>query len=75
MRINHKRKFDNFNTAEISECAELWVKNEKARYILKRWLNDGAPFERIAEELDLSVGYCKELAYEYEMTLYEHLGL
>lgn len=75
MRNNHKKKFDGFNTADISSTADLWVKNEKARYILKRWLNDSVSFEKIAEELDISARYCQELAYQYEMALYEHLGL
>lgn len=44
-----------YKNKEISEIIDENVHSERDRYILKRKLIDGITFERLAEDVDMSV--------------------
>lgn len=63
-----KDKYGIFNKVSNSELNKLfteWVKNEKARKLLRRHFIDGITFERLAEEMGMSTQWVKQIVYRY----------
>ena len=63
-----KTKYKDFEKVANSELNKLiteWVKNEKARKMLRRHFIDGITFERLAEEMGLSTQWVKQTVYKY----------
>lgn len=50
-----------------------WVNDEQARYSIIRNFLDNVPYERIAEELDISRGTVFNKITKYSKILFEHI--
>lgn len=64
------------NGLSRSQWVELiheWVHDEVNRAILTRTLLDGVSYERVAEELDLSVEATKKRAYKAQTLLFKRI--
>jgi DNA invertase Pin-like site-specific DNA recombinase len=55
------------------EQIKRWIFDEQARYALIRSLLDGVPYERIAEELNLSRTTVYKKITEYSEKLFKHI--
>lgn len=75
MNTDSREKYKYINNKLISNTIDEWIKGEKTRHILKRWIIDQATFESIAKEVDRSPNYCQRLASDNEWIIYEHLNL
>ena len=75
MNSDSRDKYKYINNKLIADTIDTWIKGEKTRHILKRWIIDQATFETIADEVDRSSNYCQKLAKENEWIVYEHLNL
>lgn len=62
-----------YTNSQIRAIIEEWIHSERDRAILYRRLVDGIPFERLAEEFDLSTRYVKTIVYKHEQTIFAHL--
>lgn len=63
-----KDKYKDFKyipTSELEKLIKEWVKCERARKLMRRHFIDNVPFERIAEECDISTQRAKSIVYEY----------
>lgn len=61
---------------ELQTAIDEWIigrNGERDRAILRRRLIDGIPFEKLAEEFDLSVRYTKEIVYKRVDYMFKHL--
>lgn len=71
-----KEKYENCSREILEAEIDRWVicmrNAERNRAILKRALIDGVPYERIAEEHDLSVSQVKNIIYKSESKLFAH---
>lgn len=61
-----KHNLEDISYSELEHLINEWVLNERDRKILKRRLLDGAIFESLAFEFDLSVRHVKTIVYKYE---------
>jgi hypothetical protein len=59
-------KVEHLTNPEIMEIIDLRVHKELHRDVLKRKLCDGATFEVIAEEFDISPCGAKKIVYSYK---------
>ncbi len=50
-----------------------WVNDEQARYSLARNFLDNVPYEKIAEELDISRGTVFNKITKYSKILFDHI--
>ena len=55
------------------EQIQRWIRDEQARYALKRSLLDGITYERIAEELNLSRTTVYKKITEHSEKLFKHI--
>lgn len=62
-----------YTNSQISQLIDEYIHNERNRAILKRRLIDGACFEPLAEEFDLSVRQTKNIIYREQEKLFRHL--
>lgn len=62
-----------YTNSQISELIDEYIHNERNRAILKRRLIDGACFEPLAEEFQLSVRQTKNIIYREQERLFRHL--
>ena len=65
-------KYPLLTTTEIALMIDDCIKSERNRAILKRRLCDGATFESLAEEFELSTRRVKQIVYESEDSLFVH---
>lgn len=56
---------------EIHYLIDEYIHNERNRIILKRKLTDGITYERLAEEMDMSVSQIKNVCYKGKDILFE----
>lgn len=61
------------STSQINYLIDEWIHNERDRAILKRRLLDGICYEPLAEEFDLSVRQIKNIIYNGEKKLIQHI--
>ena len=59
--------------SDIEDAIDEWIFNEKYRMILKRRLLDGVRYNELAEEFDMSVRQIKNIVYQCEKTVFEHM--
>lgn len=59
------KEFKYIPTSELERLISEWVKNERARKMMRRHFIDGISFERMAEEMDMSVQQTKTIVYEH----------
>ena len=69
MKIEELDKLEN---PEIAELIDRFVRGERARAILKRQLIDEVPYEKLAEEFELSVSQFKRILYKAKSQFYSH---
>ena len=66
-----------YDGAQLSDAIDRWIilrrNSDRNRLILKRALIDGAPFERIAEELDMTSKQISHIVCSELDILYKHL--
>ena len=62
-----------YTNSRIKELIEEYIHSERDRRVLYLRLVDGLTFERLAEEVDLSVRYVKTIVYKGEEILFRHL--
>ena len=62
---NKYKEFKYIPTRELERLISEWVKNERARKMMRRHFIDGISFERMAEEMDRSVQQTKTIVYEH----------
>jgi hypothetical protein len=62
-----------YTNSQIRILIDEWVHSERDRAILYRRLVDGIPFERLAEEFELSTRYVKTIVYKHEEEIFKHL--
>ena len=61
---------------ELQTAIDEWTigrNGERDRAILRRRLIDGIPFEKLAEEFDLSVRHTKEIVYKRVEYIFKHI--
>lgn len=58
---------------EIDDLIEKWIFSERDRYILKRILLDGICYEKVSEEIGMSVRQTKRIAISRMKILIEHI--
>lgn len=59
--------------SELTEAIDEFILNERNRKVIKRKLIDDIPYERLAEEFDLSVRWTKEIVSRGKAILKRHL--
>lgn len=63
---------DNTPRDEWEQLILQWVHDETGRKILVKWLLDGLPYERIAEDLDISRSTVYKKAAKCSEQLFKH---
>lgn len=63
----------NTSRSETVRLIREWIHSERDRHILMRHILDGITYEKIAEEMDLSVDCVKRRGRKAETRLMEHL--
>ena len=58
---------------EIDDLIEKWIFSERDRYILKRILLDGICYEKVSEEIGMSVRQTKRIAISRMKILIKHI--
>ena len=58
---------------EIENLIDSWIFSERDRYILKRVLLDRISYEKVNEEIGLSVRQTKRIASSGMMVLIDHI--
>lgn len=62
-----------YTNSQIRALIDEYIHSERDREILKRRLIDGAIFEKLAEEFDMSVRQIKTIVYKAQEVLFAHL--
>lgn len=62
-----------YTNSQIRTLIDEYIHSERDREILKRRLIDGAIFEKLAEEFDMSVRQIKTIVYKAQEVLFAHL--
>lgn len=62
-----------YTNSQILALIREHIHSERDRKILARRLVDGATFERLAEEFDMSTRQIKNIVYKNEKTLFSKL--
>lgn len=75
--VKNMKKYENILDEYPREFWEKqiqqWVRDEQARYAITRSFLDGVPYERIAEELNLSRTTVYKKITEYSEKLFKHI--
>ena len=58
---------------EIDDLIEKWIFSERDRYILKRIILDGICYEKVSEEIGMSVRQTKRIAISRMKILIKHI--
>lgn len=72
MRRDPHELYD-LSRAEWEALIDQWTFSERDRYLLKRKMLDGITFERLAEEVGLSVRHVKTVIYKAQDRLFSHI--
>lgn len=59
--------------ADLEDLIEQWVFSERDRKLVRRKLFDDITFERLAEEMDLSVRQTKNLYYKWTNKIFSKI--
>ena len=66
-----------YSRSDLEHAIDEWVilrrHSERNRNVLKRYMLDGIPFERLAEEFGLSVRQVQNIVYKTQEQLFKHL--
>ena len=62
-----------YTNSQIKALIDEHIHSRRDRQVLFLRLVEGLTFEKIAEEMDLSVRYTKTIVYKAEKTLFKHL--
>ena len=62
-----------YTNSQIRALIDEYIHSERDREILKRRLIDGAIFEKLADEFDMSVRQIKTIVYKAQEVLFAHL--
>lgn len=62
-----------YSNERVSWVIDQYIHNKRNREILKRRLIDGACFEPLAEEFDLSVRQVKNIVYKGEKVIFKYV--
>lgn len=62
-----------YTNSQIKELIEEHIHSRRDRQVLYLRLVDGLTFEKISEEMDLSVRHTKTIVYKAEEILFKHL--
>lgn len=62
-----------YTNSQIKALIEEHIHSRRDRQVLYLRLVDGLTFEKIAEEMELSVRYTKTIVYKAEEILFKHL--
>ena len=64
-----------YTNSQIREIISEYIHSERDRNILCRRLIDGIPFEKLAEEFDISTRQVKRIVYDCENIIFQHIRL
>lgn len=62
-----------YTNSQIKSLIEEYIHSRRDRQVLFLRLVEGLTFEKIAEEMDLSVRHTKTIVYKAEEILFKHL--
>lgn len=65
--------WDNITNSEIDHLINEYIHNEMHRKVLHRRLVDGIVYEKLADEMDMSVRAIKNIVYKAEAKLFKHI--
>lgn len=68
-----KIDLDNITNSQIDYLISEYIHSEKYRRVLHLRLVDGLTYERIADEMDMSVRQIKNIVSKAEAKLFKHL--
>ena len=71
--MRRREKYDGVSNADISDAVDLWVRGDRNRRIVKRFLIDLSTYEQIAEDEDISVAQTKRDIAKWESVLFQHM--
>ena len=71
--MRRREKYDGVSNADISNAVDLWVRGDRNRRIVKRFLIDLSTYEQIAEDEDISVAQTKRDIAKWESVLFQHM--
>ena len=63
-----------YSNSQANRAIDEYIHSARDREILKKRLIDGLTYERIAEEMDMSVRQIKNIIYRNEEILFRHIG-
>lgn len=63
-----------YKNSQAREAIAEFIHSARDREILEKRLIDGMTYERIAEEMDMSVRQIKNIIYRNEEILFRHIG-
>ena len=66
-------KLDDISNSEIDHLINEWIHSERDRQILHYRLVDGLTYEKIADQMDMSVRAIKNIVYKTEAKLFKHI--
>lgn len=64
----------NYTNSQIKAVIDKYIHSERDRQILSRRFIDGIPYERIAEELDMSTRQIMNICYKGKDVLFAELS-
>lgn len=68
---------EDYSRSDLEHAIDEWIilrrHSERNRMVLKRYMLDGIPFERLAEEFGLSVRQVQNIVYRTQEQLFKHL--
>ena len=64
----------NYTNSQIKAVIDEYIHSERDRQILSRRFIDGIPYERIAEELDMSTRQIMNICYKGKDVLFSELS-
>ena len=64
-----------YRNSEISRVIDDYIHSARDRRVLKLRFIDGLTYERIAQEMDMSVRQIQNIIYRHEMVVFRGLGL
>lgn len=67
------KRLPEYTNSQIAALIDEHIHSERDRHIIKRCLIDGAHFEPLAEEVDMSVRHVKRIVYHAEQRLVRYL--
>ena len=62
-----------YTNSQIREIIGEYIHSERDRKIMERRLIDGITFEKLAEEVDLSVRRTKTIVYNCQVQIFKHI--